>query len=188
MMQALTPQQKDIIKAGFVLAILIFAGAFYYYSFFVRDETARKNKQIETLKADIKKLDQELRDIQAQMANPEELKAKKEFLDKIAKKLPEREDSPGFYAALVDVLRVTHIEYSELTPLPTVSRSIYAEIPYRIKCQARYHDFGHFLNLIEENPNRFMRVKTFTIENQDNRPSIHPVTIELATFMFVKKG
>jgi hypothetical protein len=29
-----------------------------------------------------------------------------------------------------------------------------------------------------------MRVKTFTIENHDERPIIHPVTVEIGTFMF----
>lgn len=188
MMQALTPQQKDIIKAGVVLAVLIFLGGFYYYGFFVKDEIARKTKQTQQLQAEIKNLEQQYRDIQAQLGNPEELKAKREFLEKIAAKLPDKPDAPGFFQALVDILRVTNIEYTELEPQKEIPRSIYSEIPYKIKCKARYHDFGHFLNLIEENPKRFMRVKTFTIENQDNRPSIHPVTIEVATFMFVKKG
>ncbi|RMH29774.1 MAG: hypothetical protein D6691_02160, partial [Candidatus Hydrogenedentota bacterium] len=94
----------------------------------------------------------------------------------------------GFFQALSKVLQVTRVDYTELEPLKEVSRSAYVEIPYRIKGTARYHDFGHFLNLIEDNPDRFMRVRTFTIENRDDRPSVHPVTIELATFMFVKRG
>ncbi len=188
MMGNLTPGQKDVIKAGFVLAILLFAGALYYYFFFVKADIEKKEKQIAQLNGEIKKLDQQLRDIEAQLGNPEELKLKKEFLEKIAAKLPDSPDAPGFFEALRDILSATNIEYTELVPEKHNSYSIYTEIPYKIKCKARYHDFGHFLNLIEENPKRFMRVKTFTIENQDNRPSIHPVTIDVATFMFVKKG
>lgn len=188
MMQNLTPQQKDAVKAGFILAVLIFVGAIYYYRFIVKEQIAQAEKKIKATQTQIKELDQEIRDLQAQLGNPEELKLKEEFLKKIAAKLPDTPDAPGFFEALRDILQVTNIEYSELEPQKEISRSVYVEIPYRIKCVARYHDFGQFLNLIEENPKRFMRVKTFTIENQDNRPSIHPVTLELATFMFIKKG
>ncbi len=188
MMQNLTPQQKDLVKAGFVLAVLIFAGVFYYYGFFVKPEIERKQKEIAQFEKDIKKLNDELRQVEAQMGNPEEIKAKREFLEKIARKLPDTEDAQGFFQALVDILRATNIDYDELIPKPPKPYSIYTEIPYEILCKARYHDFGHFLNLIEENPNRFMRVKTFVIENQAQRPSIHPIKLELATFMFVRKG
>jgi Tfp pilus assembly protein PilO len=188
MMQNLTPQQKDLVKGGIVLAVLIFAGALYYDYFFVQPDIQRKQKRQEQLRGEIKALEQEIRDLQAQLASPEELKAKEEFLKKIAAKLPDSADAPGFFDALRQILQVTNVEYTELEPLKEISRSVYVEIPYRIKCKARYHDLGHFINLIEENPKRFMRIKTFTIENQDDRPSIHPVEIELATFMFVKKG
>jgi len=187
-MQNMTPQQKDIVKAGIVLAVLIFAGVCYYYFYWAKSSIQMREKQVAELQKDIKKIEQEIRDIEAQFGNPEELKAKRTFLEKIARKLPDRVDAQGFFEALVAILGATNIDYSELTPKPPISRSIYTEIPYEIRCKARYHDFGHFLNLIEENPNRFMRVKTFTIENQAERPSIHPILIEVATFMFVKKG
>jgi Tfp pilus assembly protein PilO len=118
----------------------------------------------------------------------EELKAKQAFLAKVSAKLPDSPDAPGFYQALVRVLQVTRVDYSELQPLKDAPRTVYVELPYKITCKARYHDLGHFLNLIEENPDRFMRVKTFTIENQDSRPSVHPVTLEIGTFMFIKRG
>ncbi|MCX7964678.1 MAG: type 4a pilus biogenesis protein PilO [Candidatus Sumerlaea chitinivorans] len=185
---ALTPQEKDLAKAGAVLAVLIFAGVAYYNWFFMADKISRNQKQIEVVQKEIKELDSKIRDLQAALGNPEELKAKQEFLKKIAAKLPDSPDAPGFFQALSKVLQVTRVDYTELEPLKEVSRSAYVEIPYRIKGTARYHDFGHFLNLIEDNPDRFMRVRTFTIENRDDRPSVHPVTIELATFMFVKRG
>ena len=40
------------------------------------------------------------------------------------------------------------------------------------------------LALRPQSPDRFMRVKSFTVENNLTRPSIHPIKLDIATFMF----
>ena len=186
-MQPMTPQEKDVVKAGIILAVVLFAAVAYYF-YLVADQIKRDKIGIEKIDEDIKKLQTEQRDIARAFENLEQLKMKAEYLKRIERKLPDRPDAPGFFQALTRILEVTRVTYSELTPLQQVVRTVYTEIPYRVKCRSRFHDFGQFLNLIEENPDRFMRVKTFTIDNDDLRPSLHPIEVEIGTFMFNSKG
>lgn len=187
-MQAITPQEKDVVKAGLILAIVLFGAVVYYYFYIVMEQQKRDKEAIVVIEKDIRVLKEEDRQISMAFANIGELKRKAEFLKLIERKLPDRADSQGFYQALTKILEVTNVSYSELVPKKQEVRSVYTEIPYQVICRARYHDFGQFLNLIEENPDRFMRVKTFTIDNDDARPSVHPTKVDIGTFMFNSKG
>lgn len=188
MWDALTPQEKDGIRAGLILAILLMAGVGAYWYFYAKPNVEVHQKEIAVLEGDLKLLDTKLVEIADAEKVIDVLKQKVEFLEQIATKLPNSPDAPQFFNSLSSVLDVTRIDYSALAPERVLEREVYTEIPYRITCRARFHSFGQFLNLIEENPDRFMRVKTFIMENQDSRPSIHPVVVNIATFMFNTKG
>jgi Tfp pilus assembly protein PilO len=184
MMDNLTSQEREGVKAGLILAVLLIAGAGYYYFYWVKPQLQRDKEVIEKLTTETKALEKQLREMRAATENLGQLKHMEAYLSQIAAKLPSSVDAPGFYQALAKILEITRIDYSELAQQKEAARNVYTEIPYKIACRSRYHSFGQFLNLIEENPDRFMRVKSFTIENHDERPSIHPVTVEIATFMF----
>lgn len=185
---ALTPQEKDALKAGVILACLLFIAVGYWYFYIVKDEVAKNNSRVTVINKEVKTIDEQLKALNAAKIDPELLEQKKEMLAKIAAKLPNSINAPAFYQALINILQTSRVDYSELTQNKPQQRSAYTEIPYKIVCKARYHDFGQFLNLVEENVDRFMRVQTFTIENDDQRPSFHPVTVGIATFMFNSKG
>ena len=188
MMETLTPKERDAVKAFFILAIFVAAIVGYYYYWVVKPQLVKDAEQVKKLNAEISTLNDRLRAMDVAAANLQSLREKQALLQAVSEKLPNSIDAPGFYQALVKILQVTRVEYSELVQQKEMVRTIYTEIPYRIVCRASYHDFGQYLNLIEENPDRFMRVKKFIIENNDKRPSVHPVTVELATFMFNSKG
>lgn len=188
MMESLTPKERDVVKALFILAVFCVAGLGYYFYWFVKPQMKLDADAVKKLNVEIKELDSRLAQMDEAEKNMAALKEKQAVLQQISAKLPNSIDAPGFYQALVKILQVTRVEYSSLRQLKEIVHSVYTEIPYSIVCRARYHDFGHFLNLIEENPDRFMRVKTFSVENQDKRPSVHPVTVQIATFMFNSKG
>lgn len=185
---SMTPQQQDIMKAGGILAVILAAGITYVNMYVVADYVAGYKKEQVKLKEDIKKLDARLNEMKAMADNMAEVRRKQELLAEVSKKLPLSADPQGFLKALEPILNTTKVEVSELQPLALENRTVYTEVPYRIKNQGRYHDFGQFLNMCEENPTRFMRIKTFTIQNKDDRPSIHPIEVDVATFTFVTKG
>lgn len=188
MWEKLTAQQKDAIKAGFILAaVLIFGVGFYWWKFTQPDvETAEKN--VEKLKGEIADLTKQMREMTDAAAHLESLKEKQRLLEEVSAKLPSSVAPQEFYRAFEEILKVSRLSYSELSQLPLLERTVYTEIPYQIVGRGRYHDFGQFLNLVEENPNRLMRIKTFVIENDDATPSVHPLKVQLATFKFNQKG
>ena len=188
MWEKLTAQQKDAIKAGFILAIVLFFGVGFYWWKFTKPEIALAATRIAALEKEIDDLDKQVREMDEAAKHLEELKEKQKLLEEVAAKLPSTVAPQEFYRALEEILKVTRLSYSELSQLPLLERAVYTEIPYQIVGTGRYHDFGQFLNLVEENPNRLMRIKTFVIENDDAHPSLHPIKVQLATFKFNQKG
>ncbi len=188
MWDKLTAQQKDAIKAGFILAFVLLGGIATYWWKFTKPEIAAAETTLATIDKEIGDLNRQVTEMDEAAANVEKLKEKQRLLAEVAAKLPSTVAPQEFYRALEEILKITRMSYTELSQLPLLERAIYTEIPYQIVGSGRYHDFGQFLNLVEENPNRLMRVKTFVIENDDARPSVHPVKVQLATFKFNTKG
>lgn len=188
MWERLTAQQRDAIKAGFILAAVLFAGAFIYWWQFASPEVESAEKRLVALDSEVADLKKQVREMDEAALNMEKLKEKQKLLEEVAAKLPSTVAPQEFYRALEEILKVTRLSYTELSQLPLLARAVYTEIPYQIVGTGRYHDFGQFLNLVEENPNRLMRVKTFVIENDDAHPSLHPIKVQLATFKFNQKG
>jgi Tfp pilus assembly protein PilO len=188
MWEKLNAQQKDAIKAGFMLVAMLFVAVGAYWFYFVSAEVEAANKRVADMQVEIKDLQARVREMDLAKENLEALKEKQRLLEEVASKLPSTVAPQEFYRAFEQILATTRVDYSELSQQALLERTVYTEIPYKIVGRGRYHDFGQFLNLVEENPNRLMRVKTFVIENDDNRPSVHPLQVELATFKFNKKG
>lgn len=184
MMEKFTVQQRDTVKAAFIFGILMFGGVFAFYYFYVKPEITRQQFIITERNAEIKELEQTIKEMDEAVKDIEALREKQRLLEQVAAKLPSNIAPEEFYKALDEILQATRVEYSEMSQQVPQERSVYTEIPYRISGKGRYHDFGQFLNMVEENPNRLMRIKKFSIENDDNRPSVHPLQVELATFKF----
>lgn len=188
MMENLTAQEKDAVKALLILAVVLYAGLIYYDFQILSQDLKKSDAKIADLKKQIKEREERLAEMKAMAANMDEVRRKQAMLAEVVKRLPKTADPQGFFQALEPVLQATHFEYTDLQPRPTATRTAYTEIPYRIIGKSRYHDIGQFMNMIEENPDRLMRVKSFTISNQNDRPSIHPITVDIASFMFNSKG
>jgi Tfp pilus assembly protein PilO len=181
---ALTVDEKDKIKALSILLVAMTIGIAYYDMSFVA-QTVKVNKAAVKRHDDAYRLEKESLDkMKSMVSDKDRLLSRKALLEKVVAKLPSNTDPSGFFQALEGILRITRMESEQLDRTPERASDEYTEIPYRIISRARYHDFGQFLNLIEENPTRLMRVKTFIVENDDSRPSIHPVNVQVATFMF----
>jgi len=182
----LDEQAKKNLSVGIFLAIVIMAGVGWWHfyilkPYYVRNETLKK-----TLKEEIKTLKDNLKEINEAEKNRPIVAEMRKVVEEASKRLPSSPDAPGFFQELIRILRITGVQARRVDPFERRGSALYTEIPYKIECNCRYHEFGQFLNLIEENQNRFMRVKSFSISDNENRPSIHPVTVNIATFMFNK--
>lgn len=184
----LTAQQKDAVKAGVILGLVLLGGAYAFHTYYTKPDVKRNQDLQNKLQGEIGFLVERLKEMDRARANMEAMREKQRLLEQVAAKLPSSIAPTEFYQALEEILANTRINYTELTQQAPQNRDIYTEIPYRLVAKGRYHDFGQYLNMIEENPKRLMRVKTFTVENNDARPSVHPITVEIATFMFNQRG
>lgn len=177
---------KNALLLTSFIGVMALAVIVYFYFMVGRANIKKSHKQAAALETDIKELNKELEEIADIMSRKDEVDELHKTIKKMQLRLPSSPDAPGFLQALVEGLATTGIIQEVVNPGKTTNRDLYTEIPYNIKAHGYYHSYGQFLTLIEQNPTRFMRVKTMTLGNNADRPSIHPIELELATFMFNK--
>jgi Tfp pilus assembly protein PilO len=182
----LDDQAKKTILVGGFIAIVILAGVGWWHFYVLKPYYLRNEALRKTLNEEVKKLKDSLKDIDEAEKNRPIIAEMRKVVEEASKRLPSSPDAPGFFQELIRILRITGVQARRVDPLERRGSVLYTEIPYKIESNCRYHEFGQFLNLIEENQNRFMRVKSFSVSNNEDRPSIHPVTVNIATFMFNK--
>ena len=177
-----TAKQRDLLTALGILCVLVVFGVVYMYFVIWAPEMKTLNSVVATAIDENRTVLLEIRAAEEKLNDRDEIKRKADYISKLAKMLPSTIDAPGFLNNLASALQATKIDYKKLKPETPEVKTGYTELPYSIECDGRYHDFGQFLNLIENNPNRFLRVKKFEIAVSEKRPSIHPITLSIATF------
>ncbi|MEQ8820075.1 MAG: type 4a pilus biogenesis protein PilO [Sumerlaeia bacterium] len=180
----LTDQQKQALIAGLILAAFLGFLSGYYYMMVVKPTLTRNDKVISELRAEVSTSKRELERINAILNNPQELRRLQEVVSRAERRLPKKNSTIEFLTVLQENLTKTGLATTRVSPSGVVKRQMYEEYPFAIKGSGRYHAIGQFLNLIECNPERFMRVNSFTIENNDRRPSQHPLSLVVSTFTF----
>ena len=183
-----TEQQKSKLMVVVFLGVILLVVVGYFHFMLGRAQVTKFNKQADKLSAELSTAKKELAEIKHLMAQQEELEAQRAVIEKVVKRLPSSPDAPGFLMELVSGLRQTGIIQEFVKPAGPQDRSQYTEIPYTVEAFGRFHELGQFLTLMEQNPQRFMRLKSFDLSNNLQRPSIHPIKMEIATFMLNQYG
>ncbi|MCB2153981.1 type 4a pilus biogenesis protein PilO [bacterium] len=178
-----TEKNKQALLIGLIMAAFLGFLVGYYY-WLSKPVIAKTQKERGTLNAQIKKDQAEINRMRALIENTAEREQMAEVVRRAKERLPEDRRAIEFLTLLRDSLTKTGVVQTRVAPEAPKRRALYEEIPYSVKGSARYHEFGQFLNLIECNPDRFMRVNGFSLSNDPNRPSIHPMEVGISTFMF----
>lgn len=184
----MTEKDKQTLMAAVIAAVLLVGGSIYYKVFLAKDQIKIAERQAVKLETDIKELNAKAAKLKTWTERRDELAKMQANIDKVSRRLPDSPDAPGFLNALVQVLRGTGIIQESLRAEVPKQSSQYTEIPYQARAYGRYHEVGQFLSLIEQNPDRFMRVKKLNIETTLDRPSIHPIQLQIGTFTFNKSA
>ena len=184
---AMSEIDKKSLQIGVFLAVIIGLFVLWYFYYIQRPLINRHNNERKELQTEIDKQNKQLAEMKKMIAESDKVKRDLALVEKAALRLPDSPEVFKFIKELSDILQLTGVKYSKINVQSRIVRTLYTELPYEISCLARYHEFGQFLNMIEQNPNRFMRVKYFTVRNDKDRPSLHPVTLGVATFMFNQK-
>ena len=181
-------EQKKILVVIVLMGMVALGAIASYWFMLGKGQVSGYEGQEKKTRAEIAVLDKKMADIETfrneTKGNFEQLQAS---ITQIEKRLPQNREAVGFFEALDAILRSTGVINQRLAVGEINEQSRYAEIPYSIRASGRYHEFGQFLNLVENNPDRFMRVKSFTVKNEPAKPSVHPIEVDIATFMFVER-
>lgn len=167
-----------------ILGVLGIGFMIYFHFQFLMPDIRRWNAETEKFRGETTKANQEITKFKALIADTSERERMRGIVEAAKLRLPSDPEELGFFELLRDSLRRTGVTTSLVSPQRLVSRELYEEIPYLVRGAARYHELGQFLNVIECNPKRLMRVQRFRVTNNDKRPSIHPVEVGIATFRF----
>jgi Tfp pilus assembly protein PilO len=179
---------KKVLYFGLVIALVIAAILLWYMIAIQGDQIKRHRREREKITEEVKDLKKNYTQMLAMVQQKDKVMRDLAILEEAAKRLPTSRDRFKFFVELSDILQLTGVKYSKIVPQKDNVKTFYTELPYEITCLARYHEFGQFLNMIEQNPNRFMRVKEFVVRNDRQRPSLHPITLNVATFMFNERA
>ena len=182
-----TSEQKKTLILIVVLGVLALGGCAWYWYMLGRTAVAVSTKQANDAIEKQKVVDAKLEEFAKFKKDVEDSGTWEELklrLSLIESRLPKTEEAFGFFEALDEILRKTSVSNQRLEKQKTNPEVRYTEIPYSIRAVGRYHEFGQFLSLVENNEKRFMRVKTFQITDDAKRPSLHPIGVEIATYSF----
>ncbi|MDX1972965.1 MAG: type 4a pilus biogenesis protein PilO [Candidatus Sumerlaeia bacterium] len=177
-------KQKQALIGGVIGAVLLTALIIYLNMMFFSDSRTKHVADIKKFEQQIATSEKKLRDLEKVLEDEEERRRLDEIVTAARRRLPDNPEAIDFIDIIRESARRTGLSFSALKPVAIRNRDSYREIPYEVTGSARYHEFGQFLNLIECHPERFMRVNSFTMTNDPKRPSIHPVKVEISTFMF----
>ncbi len=184
-MQLTDKEKNDLIAVVFFM-ILVLGGMTYFWLMFGKGMIQKITTQADAKEQEFYITDSKMEQINTFLAETEgnkyeELVAK---LTEINKLLPTSSQPITFFAALDGALRETNIQPTEARPEVLGGGTEYEEIPYSIVANGSYANFGSFLSKVEQNPDRFMRIKTFKIINSLERPEVHTVDTKIATYRF----
>jgi Tfp pilus assembly protein PilO len=184
-MQLTDKEKNDLIAVVVFMAVV--AGLLAYFWFmFGKGMVEKITTQADAKVQEFEIIDSKMAQINTFLAETEgnkydELVAK---ITEVNKLLPTSSQPITFFAALDSALRETDIQPTEARPEVLGGGTDYEEIPYSIVANGGYANFGSFLSKVEQNPDRFMRIKTFKITNSLDQPEVHKVETKIATYRF----
>ena len=185
--------QKQIIISSIILVVVVIGGLWYYQYMFgaaklkrLDEEIAKSRTQLDDLKAKrLKYIDLQNREA--------EILAMREQVEQAAQRLPREANENQIHDILSRVMKETNVYSSEVRRVSAVNRQLYSEIVFEFECLARYHNLGELFTMIEENKERFLRIREFTVSNtygargrtsQDSRPSIQYARVQIVAYTF----
>lgn len=182
----LTESQKQNLMVVVMLGLMLIGGVWWYQFTFGGNARAANLKRAEDLADQSKELKARLdryRELQNDIPQIQELKQR---VLQAANRLPREPRENQFHQILTDTLAQTGVYPIRVEPQGRVEREFYTELPYKLECFAKYHDLGELFNLIEENRDRMMRIRSFTITNESDapteRPSVQYAEVDIASY------
>jgi type IV pilus assembly protein PilO len=141
--EKLSKVQRVLISVGF---FTLLAGVFIYFFFWPKLE------KIQSLTADLKKLEDKLKTAKRNAADLKKFQAKMKEAEAqfnmAMKKLPEKEEIPSLLASISDSGQQVGMDFLLFEPKPEKPKEFYAEIPVAMSIKGDYHNLTIFFDQV----------------------------------------
>jgi len=141
--EKLSKVQRILISAGF---FTLLAGVFIYFFFWPKLE------KIQTLTADLNKLEDKLKTAKRNAADLKKFQVKMKEAEAqfnmAMKKLPEKEEIPSLLASISDSGQQVGMDFLLFEPKPEKPKEFYAEIPVAMSIKGDYHNLTIFFDQV----------------------------------------
>ena len=141
--EKLSKVQRILITAGF---FTLLAGVFIYFLFWPKFE------KIQTLSADLKKLEEKLKTAKRNAADLKKFQAKMKEAEAqfnmAMKKLPEKEEIPSLLTSISGSGQPMGLDFLLFEPKPEKPKEFYAEIPVAMRLKGDYHNLATFFDQV----------------------------------------
>ncbi|MEE4605100.1 MAG: type 4a pilus biogenesis protein PilO [Desulfobacteraceae bacterium] len=141
--EKLSKVQRVLISVGF---FTLLAGVFIYFLFWPKLE------KIQTLTADLKKLEDKLKTAKRNAADLKKFQTKMKEAEAqfnmAMKKLPEKEEIPSLLASISGSGQHVGMDFLLFEPKPEKPKEFYAEIPVAMSVKGDYHNLTAFFDQV----------------------------------------
>lgn len=183
----MSEQSKKALLVGGFLAIMLMAGGIYGSMMWLTPKINTWKKDGQELVDQTKELESEYDELVALEGRREEINAIRQLVEEKSRRLPPEEKIPEIINIIQQMLLVTGVDFTSFEQMEANQRLHYKEKPVMISCQAGFHMFGQFANLIEASPDRIMRIKEFDITINEELPDLHDINMTVAAYVVTKK-
>jgi type IV pilus assembly protein PilO len=178
--EALSMVQRLLISLGTIVLII---GAFVYFSFLPKYE-------------EINKLDKELKELSAKLADMKKeaaqlstyrkmMKEAEEDFKIVRKALPEKKEIPGLLTSISQSGHDAGLDFLLFEPKKENMKDFYTEIPVSIIVSGDYHNLGLFLSKVAGLP-RVVNVRDLSLKPQ-KAGTVLSTSCTAVTYRFVEK-
>jgi len=184
-MKKITATREQLRIAGIILmsvvAVLYFI--FIFLPLFKKAaDYSRKEKELRDRLKMVEELDAD------KQALGKEIEVIKQRLDFYEKKLPRKVNIPEILEELVSIGKASSVNFASIEPQKIEEIKVgeagvkkYLEIPIKLKLKAGYHEFGRFVNRIE-NFQRFMKVNSIKITPDVSNEKRNDISLVVSAF------
>lgn len=177
-------KQRQYLISAIILGALCAALSAYYWFGIATPEITENRDRITKLETDIKELNGKLKTYNEFLVQRDQIERAVEAIALATERLPTERNEQAFITAMRDFIAKTGVDMLSLDKLKPNEYNDWREFPHLMSGTTRYLDFVQFLSLVEQNADFFMRVKEFSINNDEKRPSLHPFELTIASFMW----
>ena len=177
------PRLQKIVIGLFLLVIIAVGGYFFVLQ--------PKMAHVDTLRAELAKLEAELTQNRALAADLSRFRAQaaqlRARLQAAQERLPNEKEMPGLYRQLTNLAHQTGLTVVLFQPKEMRQEDVYAEVPITISAETGYHQLGTFFDRISRLP-RLVTMKEMKIQGAEKGGVTIKADVVLATYLFRPEG